>query len=678
MNTEPTLQALERLRVLPPRMDTELRELLDAALEGGRLAMADWLTLRDLRLISGHEDFSSQALLLALLSALADGNLCLPLAPAPLERRLLRLGASPDRAAAWTARILSEFRPQAYPGLVAGGPEACGPLVVDSGRLFFQRLHGWGRSLSAGLRKRLAAAPPDAPDPGRLAAILREVLVEDPLRLNGAPALLGEEQRLALLLALLSPMLLVSGGPGTGKTALVLSILRCFLRLGFPPERILLAAPTGRAARNLTDFLRAHCRAGTPDDGLARLEAATLHRLLGYNPARGTFGRGPDALLPADLAIIDEVSMVDAVLMARLLEALPAGARLILLGDKDQLPSVEAGALLADLIPAAGSASFGPGTLDSLRKIDPALRLPEPGPQGGPLQDCLVILRRNYRSEERILNTSRRINAGDPGAIRELPRRAPSPCAWPPLEEWREPGGAPGGCWLVPAERDDPGELHGLVRAWAERHFLAPARPGGPSFRELSLAFGRAPEANRQGLLEALLSALGKARLLTVTRRSAWGTEALNRRMADFLRPRLDPSGSGSAFSGAPILITRNDPSKRLFNGDVGLLLRTETGLAAFFPGCPPGGSLPLGLLPPWEPAWASTVHKAQGSEYEEVLLVAPPRGAERILTKEILYTGITRAKRLAVLYGPQAVLEQAAARRVERESGLDLWGAGE
>ena len=538
---------------------------------------------------------------------------------------------------------------------------------------------------------------------------------------------LADAQKAALALALRQRFLIISGGPGTGKTTSVLTILRCLARLGCQPQRMLLAAPTGRAAYRLTDSIRGGLRAlqesagalPKPDDALLGLEACTIHRLLQYRPSRHDFAHHAGNPLQADVIVIDEVSMVDAGLMASLLEALPPEARLIFLGDKDQLPSVEAGAMLADLIPQTEAPNYSADTAQWVRTVAqvqwPPLPSPPAGeggvrvPQGEP-QDHVVVLTQNYRVADTNIVEAVKCLTGLPSqkAIEAglfAKRAFPQPvgdaeddsktlsCLWP-----ADAPGATGYHFIeLTPEWASRGHWSRLLQSWAWHHYLrsagfqpAPRGEGGRSYRDLLLQAAAQADFHRfdcisPELARDILSCVRNAQILTILRHGRFGCTRVNAVLMQYLAPKLDRYPAPGWFSGLPILITRNDYEMNLFNGDSGVILRDRNGLyrALFERRQLSAGieCLALDRLPPWEPALAITVHKSQGSEYAEVLLVVPPADAAetpaeelpapRLLTAEILYTGLTRARRLALLCGTKSVVMQAATRRVERASGL-------
>jgi exodeoxyribonuclease V alpha subunit len=503
-------------------------------------------------------------------------------------------------------------------------------------------------------------------------------MYERPLLAGGRPLRLDREQQLAVGTALLRDLTIISGGPGTGKTSIVLTLLRCLVRCGYRPERIALAAPTGRAAQRLGDALGAGLGAlpganddGSPDGGLRDLGASTLHQLLAYRPSRNLFGRHSENPIPADVVIVDEVSMVGLVLMARLLEALEPGAKLILLGDKDQLPSVEAGAVLAGLLPDGRATGFGPELVRRLGECFP--NLPVPTADGEqPLQDAVVLLETNHRSQPEIREAAQAINRRDADVVDRLPVLTFPEGVAPGV--WWDRLESTGGCWLLEQTHGTPAELRGFLQPWAEQAYFR-STLDGHSLADLVRATELPATADVAAPPEdwrRLFVLLERFRLLTLVRDGPWGSVDINRALDQQLRPRLDPEARGGLFAGAPVLITRNDPVRQLNNGDVGLALRCRGGgLRVLFPRQGGMVALPEESLPAHEPGFALTIHKSQGSEYGRVLVVLPPEGGRRLLTKELIYTAITRARSLAVLCGTRPVLRLAISRQVVREAGL-------
>lgn len=524
------------------------------------------------------------------------------------------------------------------------------PLVLDDGLLYLRRYREYERRLAAGLRRIAANAPP-AVDVDALAPLFARLF---PTALDRGVADDGGQARAAAL-ALLRSLLLVTGGPGTGKTTTITRLLLLLVAqardAGVAAPRIALAAPTGRAADRMAESLR-HALAtlrATPGidaalfDGLP-LEARTLHRLLGTIPDSPRFRHDAGNPLPFDVVVVDEASMVDLPLMCKLVEAIGDGTRLVLLGDRDQLPSVEAGDVLAAIVDATATEggvdahapphADGPEGLanaDAVQLI--ALlgelpHLPSLHPASA-LSGHRVHLRRGYRQSDSfdLAPLAAAAREGDADAALALLR-----------------GGALEGVYFH-EDLQDP---------------LA-----GPT-RETLLAAWRAIAAAADPV-EALAQA-SRLRVLTALRDGPQGATPLNARIEDAL------AGAHRApyFHGRLLLVTENSYRHGLFNGDIGVCLRSDDGaIVAWFTGGSDGvrGFHPS-ALPAHGGAFAMTVHKAQGSEFDSVWLLLPRHDA-RTLSRELVYTAITRARReLHVCSGEQS-LRAALARHAVRVSGL-------
>jgi exodeoxyribonuclease V alpha subunit len=446
--------------------------------------------------------------------------------------------------------------------------------------------------------------------------------------------------------AALKRFTVISGGPGTGKTTTVVRILALLLEQAAAPLRIALAAPTGKAAARMQEAIRASRETLPVDPGVRDaipVEATTIHRLLGVRPGSVTFRRDRDDPLPVDVLVVDEASMVDLALMAKLVRAVPRAARLILLGDKEQLASVEAGAVLGDI--CGDSPGFSPGfgrrVVEATGQDLADLAGAAPHDEGPRIRDAVVQLTRSYRfgRDSGIGRLARLVNQGDgPGALDLLMGGACADIAWRSLE----------------SPRDLPPRL-AEVAAPLGAHLVA-----------------RTPEA--------ALAALDRFRVLSAHRVGPYGVDALNEQIAACLEARGALHSRNLWYHGRPVLVTANDYNLQLFNGDLGITLRDAAAdgtLRVFFraaDGRPRG--LPPARLPEHETAFAATVHKSQGSEAEEIVLILPGQ-ASPVMTRELVYTAVTRARTRVELWGTRAVLEAALGRRLARSSGLRdaLWG---
>ena len=505
---------------------------------------------------------------------------------------------------------------------VVGRPNDFTPLVLnDHGRLYLHRYWRYESSLAQAIHDRANALLPAAD---------HDKLVQGLERLFPAASDADLSQRLAAATAAQRKLSVITGGPGTGKTRTVVFILALLLEQAEKTAfRIALTAPTGKAAARLQEAVN-NLKPSLPCDTsvLERLptEAFTLHRLLGIHPVTSQPRFDRTNPLPYDLVVLDEASMVDLALMAKLFDALPDNARIILLGDKDQLASVEAGAVLGDICHGA-----------SVRKQkSPATK--------SALAECIVQLDKTHRFRDSsgILELSQAINNGDgAGAGRILH-----------AFDFGRPGVR--GRELPPT-RDLKQSLHDEVLQ----------RFGG--------LIGEKDPARA-------LRTLGQFRILCALRKGPYGVEATNRSVEQILAEAGMIAPRQRNYAGRPILITRNEPSLKLFNGDIGILLADPMsgGLRAWF--ATSDGDvrsvIPL-RLPEHETAFAMTIHKSQGSEFERVLMILPDR-ENPLLTRELLYTGITRASQQVELWFREAVLLKAIEQSVKRSSGLRdaLWPA--
>ena len=526
-----------------------------------------------------------------------------------------------------------------------------------------------------------------APEAGALAAAVPNV--------SGAPAMPAlpdadptDWQQLACAMALRGRLSVITGGPGTGKTYTAARLLALLFAVDARPERlrVALAAPTGKAAARLKQAIDAaltglHQRLGGALDLPAltqRMGAArTLHSLLGARPDTRQFRHHAGNPLDVDVLIVDEASMVHLEMMAALLAALPPTARLVLLGDKDQLASVEAGAVLGDLCRDAEAGRYSAHTaryaLAATGQALPAAFLePEGGSTTAPaLAQHTVMLRTSRRFGGPIGQLARAVNAGDDYTARQLLAS--------------DTRGA-----LHSQEGTTPAAVLQLAvhgRAHAPRSTAdAPPACFGSCLQLLAQRPGGADPVQHADWVLRVLAAFDRFRLLCAVRDGEWGAAGLNRAVQGALESAGLLQVRGEWYAGRPVMVTRNDPALGVFNGDVGLALpapfAAAAGSAAVSSGTAPGlrvyfadgaqlRSVGVGRLAHVETAFAMTVHKSQGSEFEHTVLVLPPR-AGAVLTRELLYTGITRARQAFTLVAAQpGLLAAAVQQRTQRASGL-------
>lgn len=581
------------------------------------------------------------------------------------------------------------------------------PLVVCGNRIYLHRYRRYEQESATRLRELAATAPINSPDANWLRQALARVFPQQPL----CPP--PNWQKITAVSALRSCLTVISGGPGTGKTATVARLLSLFVEHhqrrqeggeSSVPLRVLLAAPTGKAAARLNESIdQAVNAAPETADRLPnplytdmstevragiRVRASTIHRMLGTIPNSIRFRRDSTNPLDADIVIIDEASMIPLPLMYRVLQALPDGVPLILLGDMHQLTSVEPGYVLGDICQAAAASARTAEFIDACRDIaDEPIPASPSGLAPAPLADACVQL----------------------------------------TYSWRFPPDSPVGeiSAAVNAAADAADADAVLARLTALTEAPADGRQAQVAYRKIevpSLRTGRdlPDNALRALLLDRFapflaastpaeaLAAFDKFRILCAMRGGAFGVHELNRLAEAILsgehehdRAKVQAEAGGRLLSRTrpmfyayrPVIVTRNHYGLGLFNGDIGVIMRTTSAAAAdaddsaapaavlraYFPGTDNNAELRVfqpELLPPHETAFAMTVHKSQGSQFEEALLLLPDR-PNPIVTKELLYTGITRVSRAIHIWSSEAALRQAILTLTQRDTGLrdDLLG---
>ena len=474
--------------------------------------------------------------------------------------------------------------------LVSGAAEK--PLVISGSRLYLARYYNYERRLAEKITE--------------LAAVSYSLdNIESLLNSSfSTPADKGDQQREAARVALTRGLSIISGGPGTGKTTTVVKIVSLLLAHYGPGLRIALTAPTGKAAMRLSESVASQIPFLTVDDSMKDLlprEAQTLHRFLGVRKYSPSFRFNANRPLPWDVVIVDEASMVDLALMSKLVAALAKGTRLILLGDKDQLASVESGAVLSECIRV--------------------------------LSENVVELDVAHRFNKEISKISRYINNGDgDSALRMIDDRTVTSVVH------AESG------WL-----DFCGDHY--------QRYLQKVK-----------------EFDTREALPSLFQLFASFRILCAMKNGVLGVSGINQAIERILAARGFECGRGEWYPGRPVIVTRNDYNLGLYNGDIGICLPESPGSRELFIWFErDDGSfrrfLPV-RLPSHETAWALTVHKSQGSEFKEVVVVLPETD-NRILSRELLYTAITRAREKVMIRGEASLFRQVADRTIERQSGL-------
>ncbi|MCK5718284.1 MAG: exodeoxyribonuclease V subunit alpha [Thiomargarita sp.] len=493
---------------------------------------------------------------------------------------------------------LSQWLKILHKTTVVGQPGDYTPLILDNHRLYLYRYWNYEQQLSAQIRYRIREPRSDV-NQERLKEGLSRFFPEK----NG--------QYYAALTAVQRHFCIISGGPGTGKTSTVVKILALLLEQN-KKLSIALAAPTGKAAVRLQESItqalqQLNCAPHIKT--IIPLDTYTIHRLLGSQSDSPYFRSHAGNLLPYDVVVIDEASMVDLALMDKLAQAIPKKSRWILLGDKDQLASVEAGTVLGDICEAGKEK----GTL---------------------LQDSIVLLEKSYRfsQDSGIWNLAQAVKQGDSKtAFQILNDEQYSDVQWHSVDH-RLP--------------------HDLIT-------------------EIVSYFSHCLE---QKIPKDILQAFEKFRILCASRLGRMGVKAVNRRIEDELRTLGRINTYSRWYHGRPIMISHNDYTHQLFNGDVGIILRNPEKryeLQAFFPDSK--GDIRVfwpNRLPEHETVYAMTIHKSQGSEFDKVLMLLPNPFLP-ILSRELIYTGLTRAKKNMSIWGNESIFKEAISHKVSRSSGL-------
>jgi len=524
-----------------------------------------------------------------------------------------------------------------------GSGDAFAPFVcADAANLYTWRNWFHETRLAQALRERAAARalPLDAQI---LAADVNELFA-------GMDAKSTHWQRAAVAAVPGARVFVLTGGPGTGKTTTVLRMLLMLLKhalaCGLPAHpAIALAAPTGKAAQRLSESVARE--AGRLESTLvvdsafvpllkhvASTPAQTLHRLLGFNARNGEYGFDADAPLPADIVIADEASMIDLAMMRRLFDALRPNAVLILLGDPAQLYAVEAGSVLGDIV---GSVPENRVPQALAQRLSAALvTAPRALDAPPPLAGQVLTLEHSFRAGKDLQSALDALRRGD--------------------GEWVERILAVEGGDLDWNRCDDEAQLRVNIAAWIAAHENTFARLMRPDIEPANA-----------------LRVLREAQILCALRDGPFGAEGVNALVTRRLAARFGFDAGEVWYHGRPVIVTRNDYARGLFNGDVGIALDRGDGLRVWFDAGDANGSRSFSprALPAHETAWAITIHRSQGSEYDRVAVLLPPDAQHRILSRELVYTAVSRARAGATLWSSADSLRAAVAQPVMRRSGL-------
>jgi len=542
---------------------------------------------------------------------------------------------------------LSEWSKKIRQSPAVGQPGDFRPLILDKkNRLYLYRYWEYEHHLSDAINRRLREDIPN---------IDRTLLKDSLKRLFPINDEDSKWLKVAAVIAAFKKFCVITGGPGTGKTFTMAKILALLLELSRKDRlNILLAAPTGKAAAKIGESVKAAKKTLNCEKNIIDAipdEAYTIHRMLKTIPGSPYFRHNAENPLIADIVVVDEASMVDLALMSKLMAAVSDDARLILIGDRDQLASVETGFVMADICDRNNVHTFSRYFCEQFQDItQQRIDISKEEQKNKPgIYDSMVVLKKSYRFAESggIGECSRAVNHGNiDDAFFHLKNN-------PDTIDWKE--------------ISEPGALSKALSEWVIQKYSEYLNADDP---------------------HKALELFSQFKILCAVKVGSLGVNAINRLAEQILSGKglIDPDKFSTHpwYRGRPVLITRNNYSLELFNGDVGVTMTAPDSkskeLFVYFQGVSgePRRFLP-NRLPEHETAYAMTVHKSQGSEFEKVLLILPNQDYP-VLTRELLYTGITRARKNISIWGTEGIIKTTIFRKIERTSGLKdaLWESAE
>lgn len=564
----------------------------------------------------------------ALLSkSLRDGHICMDLT----ESALTTCAHSEESCAEIELPDVDTWKSHLLSSGIAGIPGDYKPLIIDNNRLYFHRRWKNEQDVAAFLLSRTTDKFP--------LNILKYKDALDNFFISGNTD--TDYQKLASILSLANRLCVISGGPGTGKTTTVVKILALQCIVYGIDLHIGIAAPTGKAAARLSFSISQAKKTLPCSDEIKEAipsEALTIHRLLGKHSSGRKHGRiyGQQDHLPFDIIVIDEASMIDLSLMSKLVCALKPQCRLIMLGDMDQLSSVEAGSVLGDICDTGTSHSYTPDFIGGIQSLIPQYR--ETSPDNTPFANCIVTLKKSYRfdSSSSIGRLSRAVNDGDfSEAMSVLSAQDQNECVFVPYSSEKE--------------------FHSRLASLSRENYGILGRMTDP---------------------QRMFSLLDTFKILCAVREGIFGVESVNRFITSLFHGGI--TDDHEMYHGKPILVTGNDYRLNVFNGDTGIFVKSTADSSPGIAFRNQDGTISLRQpfqIRKYESAYAMTIHKSQGSEFDTVLVILPQLQSP-VLTRELLYTAVTRAKKKVIIWGSEQTLKVCISSKIRRDSGLreKLW----
>tara|TARA_R110002050_G_scaffold2220_10_gene13420 strand:- start:7930 stop:9702 length:1773 start_codon:yes stop_codon:yes gene_type:complete len=540
-----------------------------------------------------------------------NGNVCIFLDRIHQDKRIVDLLCLLPSHNTQIEALMNELQASS----VVGSPGEFKPLILEENRLYIQRYWKYENELVAWIKERTTRES---------SKLTKEVIetVQEQFKANTSDK--TDWQKVAVFLSVLKDFLIISGGPGTGKTFTVRKIIETIQGSCSIPKRIALAAPTGKAAQRLSESFQ--------NDSSNEIGAQTIHKLLGAR-MDGSFAFGKNRKLPYDVVIVDEASMLDIRLWIQLIRALSDQTKLIVLGDKDQLSSVEAGAVLGDICQGAENI-FSKNLVETLSGCGVEVGAKEIETES--LNDCIVLLTKSYRfgAQSGLKLLSEAINTENPTLAFEI---------------------------LTSSEIGDV-------------HWIEPDINTIPTIikRYCVDVFSRNSKESPGQQFEAYTN----AQILCAIRKGDFGIERVNREAELTIKTKAGISRGREWFDGRFVLFTKNDSFLKVQNGETGIFFTGPNSEGKVMVEGNENRQISVSRVKEYQPAYAITVHKSQGSEFENVVLILPNEH-NPIITKELLYTAVTRARQNLLVVGSRGVVEQAILQRISRNSGLatKLWG---